>query len=116
MVGVAERDCARRDAGGGPPGFCATYRHWPICCCPVRVAVSRRGSEPAQPAWRDAGEIERTLAAFARLGKWRPDRDGEHAVDRSSRTDHGACRPAQAASRLLGTLLRRRRRPDLLWA
>ena len=64
---------------------------------------------------RDAGEIERAVTAFARAGKWRPDRDGERVGDRSSRSDHRACGPAQAARGLLPTLLRHRRRPDLLW-
>jgi ABC-type uncharacterized transport system substrate-binding protein len=33
-----------------PSRFCVTHRHWPIRRHPVRVAVSRRGGEPAQPA------------------------------------------------------------------
>ena len=36
--------------------------------------------------------------------------------DASSRSDHHARGPAQTARGLLRTLLRRRRRPDLLWA
>ena len=31
---------------------------------------------------RDAGEIERAVAAFARSGEWRSDRDGERVGDR----------------------------------
>ena len=34
---------------------------------------------------RDAGEIERAVAAFARSAEWRPDRDGERVGERSSR-------------------------------
>ena len=50
------------------------------------------------------------------LPEWRPDRDGERVGAGSSRSDHHAGGPAQAARGLLRTLLRRRRRPDLLWA
>ena len=64
---------------------------------------------------RDAGEIERAVAAFARSAKWRSDRDGERVGERSSRSDHHAGGPAQAARGLLRTLLRRRRRLGLLW-
>ena len=35
---------------------------------------------------RDAGEIERAVAAFARALEWRPDRDGERAGGRSIAT------------------------------
>ena len=65
---------------------------------------------------RDAGEIERAVAAFARspnsglivtLGAG----DGP-----PSRSDHRACGPAQAAGGVPRTLLRRRRRLDRLWA
>ena len=44
---------------------------------PVRGAVARGGGQPDQ--LRDPGEIERDVAAFARAGQWRPDRDGERA-------------------------------------
>ena len=30
---------------------------------------------------RDAGEIERAVAAFARVAEWRSDRDGERVGD-----------------------------------
>ena len=63
---------------------------------------------------RDAGEIERAFAALARSPAWRPDRDGERACGGSSRSDRHAGGPAQAAGGLLRTLLRHRRRPDLL--
>ena len=48
---------------------------------------------------RDAAEIERAIAAFARALEWRPDRDGERAGDDSSRSDHHACGPAQSCPR-----------------
>ena len=65
---------------------------------------------------RDAGEIERAVAAFARSpnGGLIVTAGGGGAA--SSRSDHHAGGPAQAARGLLRTLLRRRRRPDLLWA
>jgi putative ABC transport system substrate-binding protein len=63
---------------------------------------------------RDAGEIERAVAAFAR-SEWRPDRDAEWAGDCSSRSDRHAGGPAQAAGSLQRTLLRRRRRSGFLW-
>ena len=89
-------------AGAGPVG-----RH-PGC-----GAVARGGVDPVNV--RDAGEIERAVAAFAR-SEWRPDRDRERCGSVSSRSDRHAGGPAQAARGLLRTLFRRRRRPDLLWA
>ena len=50
---------------------------------------------------RDAGEIERAVAAFARALEWRPDRDGEPIGAGSSRSDHHACGPAPIARGLL---------------
>src|SRR3954454_19770749 len=64
---------------------------------------------------RDAGEIELAVSAFVRRSEWRPDRDRQRGRGASSRSDHYAGCPAQAARGLLRTLLRRRRRPDLLW-
>jgi putative ABC transport system substrate-binding protein len=40
---------------------------------------------------RDAGEIERTVVAFARSSKWRPDHYGQRAGSASSRAAHQAC-------------------------
>ena len=65
---------------------------------------------------RDAPEIERAVTAFARSSNWRPDRDRQRVGSGSSRSDHHACGPAQAARGLLPTLLRHWGRPDLLWA
>ena len=53
---------------------------------------------------RDAGEIERAVAAFARSPEWRSDRDGGRGGDASSRSDRHAGGPAQAARGLLRTL------------
>ena len=49
------------------------------------------------------------------LRKWRSDRGGERVGAASSRSDHYAGGPTQAARSLLRTLLRRRRRLGLLW-
>ena len=65
---------------------------------------------------RDAGEIERAVAAFARSPNGGLIVTASAVGERSSRSDHHAGGPAQAARGLLRTLLRRRRRPDLLWA
>jgi putative tryptophan/tyrosine transport system substrate-binding protein len=82
----------------------------------IQSAAPSLGMEAIPVNVRDAGDIERDIAAIARSPKWRRDRDGEPAVARSSRIDRSACGPAQAAGGLLGARLRRRRRPDLLWA
>ena len=65
---------------------------------------------------RDAGEIERAVAAFARAPNGGLIVTASGSAQRSSRSDHHAGGPAQAARGLLRTFLRRRRRPDLLWA
>ena len=65
---------------------------------------------------RDAGEIERDVAAFAREFEWRPDRDGEFGGGGPSRTNHHACGSAPVACGLPFPLLRHQRRPDLLRA
>ena len=65
---------------------------------------------------RDAAEIERAVAAFARSANGGLIVTASRVVARSSRSDRHACGPAQAARGLLPALLRHRRRPDLLWA
>ncbi len=65
---------------------------------------------------RDAGEIERAVTAFARSSNGGLIVTGSALAVRSSRSDHHAGGPAQTARGLLRTLLRHRRRPDLLWA
>ena len=82
----------------------------------IQAAAPSLGVEVSPVNVRDAGEIERAVAAFARSAEWRPDRDGERAGGGSSRSDRRAGGPAQAARGLLRPLLRHRRRPDLLWA
>ena len=82
----------------------------------IQAVAPSLGVEVSPVNVRDAGEIERAVAAFARAAEWRPDRDGERVGAASSRSDHRAGGPAQAARGLLRSLLRRRRRPDLLWA
>ena len=65
---------------------------------------------------RDAGEIERAVAAFARSPNGGLIVTASALAVSSSRSDHHAGGPAQAARGLLRPLLRRRRRPDLLRA
>ena len=65
---------------------------------------------------RDAAEIERAVAAFARAPNGGLIVTASALAYASSRSDRHAGGPAQAARGLLRTLLRRRRRPDLLWA
>ena len=57
---------------------------------------------------RDAGEIERAVAAFARSPNGGLIVTASALAQRSSRSDHHAGGPAQAARGLLGTSLRRR--------
>ena len=63
---------------------------------------------------RDASEIER-IAGFARSANDGLIVTGSPSAT-SSRSDHHACGPAQAASGLLFALLRCQRWPDLLSA
>ena len=65
---------------------------------------------------RDAGEIERAVAAFARSANGGLIVTASALAARSSRSDHHAGGPAQTARGLLQPRLRRRRRPDLLRA
>ena len=64
---------------------------------------------------RDADEIERAVAAFARASNGGLIVTGGPLTVRSARPDHQACGPPQTARGLLRTLLRHGRRPDLLW-
>ena len=111
---LLKADRAGRDASGGPSGSRDNLRDRPVRRHPVRGAVARRGGEPGQRARRRRDRARRR--GLRALRQWRPDRDGERVGARSSRTDHRACGPAQAARGLLRTRLRHRRRPDLLWA
>ena len=64
---------------------------------------------------RDARRDRARRHGLRALREWRSDRDGERVGAASSRSDHHAGGPAQTARGLLQPLLRRRRRPDLLW-
>ena len=114
MAGTAQGDRARRDASGGSAGS----RHLPgIGQFGVIQAVAPSlGMEVNPVNVRDAGEIERAIAAFARTPNGGLIVTGERFGAASSRSDHHAGGPAQAARGLFRTLIRRRRRPDLLWA
>ena len=48
----------------------------------IQAAAPSLGVEVSPIDIRDAGEIERDVAAFARGAEWRPDRDGERLGDR----------------------------------
>ena len=90
-----------------------TRRDRPVRRHPVRAPSF--GVEVSPFNVRDAPEIDRVVAAFARSPQWRPDRFGERVGGSSSRSDHHAGGPTQAARGLLATLLRHRWRSDLLW-
>ena len=113
MAGAAQRDRAGRDASGSDSGS------RPKAGLSANLPRSRRwrrrrhGGCPVNV--RDAAEIERAIAAFARAP------NGGLIVTsgpgaRRHRTDHRARGPAQAARGLLRALLRHSRRPDLLRA
>ena len=74
----------------------------------IQAVAPSLGVEVSPIDVRDAGEIERAVAAFARRVEWRSDRDGERLGDVSSRSDHHAGGSAQAARGLLSTFLRSR--------
>ena len=82
----------------------------------IQSVAPSLGVEVSPVNVRDAGEIERAVTAFARAPNGGLIVTASALAQRSSRSDHRAGGPAQAARGLLRTLLRRRRRPDLLWA
>ena len=82
----------------------------------IQAVAPSLGVEVSPVNVRDAGEIERAVAAFARAPNGGLIVTASALAHASSRSDHHAGGPAQAARGLLRTLLRRRRRPDLLWA
>ena len=113
MAGAAQADRAKRDARGGPSGSPAV-RDRPVRRNPGRGAVARGGGEPGQRARRRRDRARRHgLRARA---EWRSDRDRQAPSARSSRSDHHACGSTPTARGLPLPLLRRRRRPHLLWA
>jgi putative tryptophan/tyrosine transport system substrate-binding protein len=74
----------------------------------VQIVAPSMGVELSPVDVRDAGEIERAVAAFASGVEWRPDRDGKRIGARSSQTDRRTGGLAQAACGLCGAQLRRR--------
>ena len=67
----------------------------------IQSAAPSLGVEVSPVNVRDAGEIERDVAAFARSANGGLIVTGERVGDRSSRSDHRAGGPAQAAHGLL---------------
>ena len=67
----------------------------------IQAVAPSLGLELSPIDVRDAGEIERAVAAFARASQWRPDRDRERVDGGSSRPDRHAGGPAPAAGGLL---------------
>ena len=114
MAGAAQADRAGRDASGGPSGSRDNFRDRSVRRHPIRGAVVGVDVSPVDV--RDAAEIERALAAFARSG------NGGLIVTASPLSlVHRELIVALAARHKLpavyfATPLRRRRRPDLLWA
>ena len=80
----------------------------------VQIVAPSLGVELSPVDVRDAGEIERAVAAFASGIEWRPDCDGKRTGGRSSQTDHHTGGPAQTARGLPRPLLRHSRWPHLL--
>ena len=60
----------------------------------IQAVAPSLGVEVRPVNVRDAAEIERAVAAFARFRCWRLGRDGERASGDSSRTDNHASGPA----------------------
>ena len=82
----------------------------------IQAVAPSLGVELSPIDVRDAGEIERAIAAFARAPNGGLIVTASALRDASSRADHRAGGPAQAAGGLLPTRFRRRRRLDLLRA
>ena len=70
MAGTSERNCSRRGAGGAS----GARDRWGLASLPAIQSVAPSGVDFRPIDVRDAGEIERGVASFAR-GEWRPDRD-----------------------------------------
>ena len=99
----------------GPSGSCHPVWDRPVRRHPGRGTVAQgRGLTYQYARRRRDRPCRRGLRAFSE--RW-PDRnDGRGCRGASSRSDHHACDPAQTSGGLFRTLLRRCRRPDLLWA
>ena len=92
----------------------ALRRDRPVGRHPGCGAVVRGGIAPVRRARRRRDRARRHgLRAHPER---RPDRDGERVGGRSSRSDHHACGPAQAARGLPFRYFVIEWRPDLLWA
>ena len=114
MAGAAQADRAGRDASGGPSG-CHHHRRIGQFGAIQAVAPSL-GMEVSPINVRDAGEIERAVDGIRALSNGGLIVTASALARRSSRSDHRAGGPAQAARGLLRSPLRHQRRPDLLWA
>ena len=82
----------------------------------IQAVAPSLGVEANPVNVRDAGEIERAVAAFARAPNGGLIVTASPAAALHRESDRFAGGPAQAARGLLRTPLRRRRRLDLLWA
>ena len=113
MAGTAQGDRAERDASGGDSGSPITAGIGQLAV--IQAVAPSLGVEVTPVNVRDAGEIERAVAAFARTPNGGLIVTGGALASRSSRSDHRACGAAQLPAVYSEPLLRRRRRPDLLW-
>src|SRR5215471_208763 len=106
------KDRTARDASGGPSRSRHSSRDRAVGRHPDSGAVGWDRGEPDQCARsrRDRTHGHRIRAP----AEWRPDSVGQRVGARSSRYDHQVGSSAQTARGLLRTLLRHRRRPDLL--
>ena len=116
IVGTAQRDRAPRYASGrsfrdpslggvGAPQFAA-----------IQAVAGSFGVELSPLGVRDAGEVERSITAFARGANGGLIVTRTAARNRSSRPDRRARGPVSAAGGLSFALVRHQRRPDLLRA
>ncbi len=114
MAGAAQRDRAARDAGGGPSGSGRRRRDRAVRR--IQAVAPSFGVELSPVDVRDAGEIERAVAAFARgpNGGLIVTASALAIVHRELIITLAARH--RAARGLLRPLLRHRRRPDLLRA
>jgi putative ABC transport system substrate-binding protein len=82
----------------------------------IQIMAPSLGIEVRPLNLHDASEIERTTTAFARSANGGLIVTGSAPANVYRNLNHRAGGPRQAAGGLLRTLLRCRRRPDLLWA
>ena len=113
MAGAAQRDRAGRDASGGPSGP-ATPRGIGQFAVIQSVAPSL-GVEVSPINVRDAGEIERAVAAFARSANGGLIVPASALAARSSRSDLALAARHKLPAVYFDRAFVDRRRPDLLW-